>query len=61
MQEMSPVDETFRLGATEWVLGIRTHRIFNNSEGKWHQVHHHGSLNDAELPACHHPAVLVRR
>jgi len=30
-------------------MSIRTSRIFRLTEGEWRQVHHHGSVDDADL------------
>ncbi len=38
-----------RLGDSELALAIRTTRIFRNMEGRWRQVHHHGSIEDPDL------------
>jgi ketosteroid isomerase-like protein len=38
-------------------LVIRTTRIFRRTEGRWRQVHHHGSIDDAELLAAYQQAV----
>lgn len=39
----------FRVGETVIPLAIRTTRIFRMMEGRWRQVHHHGSIEDPEL------------
>lgn len=39
----------FRNGDTIVPLAIRTTRIFRMIEGRWQQVHHHGSIDDPEL------------
>lgn len=38
-------------------LAIRTTRIFRRMEGRWRQVHHHGSIDDAELLGAYQQAV----
>jgi ketosteroid isomerase-like protein len=38
-------------------LSIRTTRIFRRTEGKWRQVHHHGSIDDARMLASFQEAV----
>jgi ketosteroid isomerase-like protein len=38
-------------------LAIRTTRIFKMSDGRWRQVHHHGSIDDPELLARYQAAV----
>jgi ketosteroid isomerase-like protein len=48
----------FRRGSTEIVLAIRTTRIFKKTDGKWKQVHHHGSIDDPKLLAQYQSAVL---
>jgi len=32
-------------------LNIRTTRIFHLVDGRWRQIHHHGSIEDANLLA----------
>lgn len=40
-------------------LAIRTSRIFQrDSEGKWRQTHHHGSIDDPQMLADYQHAVL---
>ncbi len=51
----------FRKGHTELALAIRTSRIFKKLEGRWRQVHHHGSIEDPELLARYQSAVLGKR
>jgi hypothetical protein len=51
----------FRCGDTEIALAIRTSRIFRRSEGRWRQVHHHGSIEDPRLLAAYQAAVLGQR
>jgi ketosteroid isomerase-like protein len=51
----------FRLGDTELPLAIRTSRIFKKLEGKWRQVHHHGSIEDPALLARYQSAVFSTR
>lgn len=48
----------FRLGGEETTLAIRTSRIFRNINGRWRQVHHHGSIEDPQLLARYQAAVL---
>jgi ketosteroid isomerase-like protein len=48
----------FRKGDTELALAIRTSRIFKKLEGRWKQVHHHGSIEDPELLSRYQSAVL---
>lgn len=53
--------EHFRLGGEEIKLAIRTSRIFKNMNGRWRQVHHHGSIEDPQLLARYQGAVLGRK
>jgi hypothetical protein len=48
----------FRLGNDEVQLAIRTTRIFRKLEGRWRQVHHHGSIDDRKLLNSYQSAVL---
>lgn len=41
----------FSIGETAINLAIRTTRIYRLIDGKWRQVHHHGSIDDPELLA----------
>jgi ketosteroid isomerase-like protein len=47
-----------RLDNDEIKLAIRTSRIFRKHQGRWRQVHHHGSIEDASLLARYQYAVL---
>ncbi len=47
----------FRIGDTAVPLAIRTSRIFILIDGKWKQVHHHGSIDDPELLARYQSTV----
>lgn len=38
-------------------LSIRTTRIFRRVEGKWRQIHHHGSIDDPVMLAAFQEAV----
>ena len=38
-------------------LAIRTSRIFRRGDGRWRQVHHHGSIDDPRLLAAYQEAV----
>lgn len=51
----------FRRGGEEIALAIRTSRIFQKVGGRWRQVHHHGSIEDARLLARYQAAVLGQR
>ncbi len=42
---------TYRDGGAVKDLNIRTTRIFRLIDGRWRQVHHHGSIEDAKLLA----------
>lgn len=47
----------FRVGSTTVSLAIRTSRIYRLINDEWRQVHHHGSIDDAELLAQYQQAV----
>jgi ketosteroid isomerase-like protein len=51
----------YRLGDTELALAIRTSRVYRKIEGRWKQVHHHGSIDDPDLLARYQSAVLGKR
>jgi ketosteroid isomerase-like protein len=43
-------------------LAIRTTRVFRrDADGKWRQVHHHGSIDDPHMLAAYQEAVLGQR
>lgn len=42
-------------------MAIRTSRVFRRISGEWRQVHHHGSVDDAELLAAYQQAVRSNR
>jgi ketosteroid isomerase-like protein len=43
-------------------LAIRTSRIFRRDpDGRWLQVHHHGSIDDPQMLAAYQAAVLGKR
>jgi ketosteroid isomerase-like protein len=43
-------------------LAIRTSRIFRHApDGTWHQVHHHGSIDDPEMLASYQELVLGKK
>ena len=48
----------FRLAGEEIRLAIRTSRIFRKLDGRWKQVHHHGSIEDPTLLARYKAAVI---
>lgn len=50
-----------RIGGEEIQLAIRTSRIFRKNNGRWRQVHHHGSIEDPQLLATYQGAVLGRK
>lgn len=47
-----------RLGGKELTLAIRTSRIFQKRDDRWRQVHHHGSIEDAQLLARYQSIIL---
>jgi ketosteroid isomerase-like protein len=47
----------FRLGDEEIKLAVRTSRIFRKFDGRWQQVHHHGSIEDPRLLERYQAAV----
>jgi hypothetical protein len=47
-----------RLRGEEIILAIRTSRIFQKIDGCWKQVHHHGSIENAQLLGEYQSAVL---
>jgi len=48
---------TYRDGDAVKDLNIRTTRVFCRIDGRWRQVHHHGSIEDAKLLADYQNAV----
>jgi len=48
----------FQLGNRQVDLIIRTSRVFRRLGSNWKQIHHHGSIEDAELLAKYQSAVL---
>jgi ketosteroid isomerase-like protein len=48
---------TYRDGSDMKTLNIRTTRIFQFINGRWRQMHHHGSIEDAKLLADYQTAV----
>lgn len=42
-------------------LAIRTTRVFRRMEGRWRQVHHHGSMDDPRMLAQYQEAVAEGR
>jgi len=51
----------FRNGDTELALAIRTSRVFRQFDGRWKQVHHHGSIEDPDLLARYQSALSGKR
>lgn len=49
------------LGDDRIDLHIRTSRIFHKLNGRWRQVHHHGSIDDPALLQRYQALVLGRR
>jgi pimeloyl-ACP methyl ester carboxylesterase/ketosteroid isomerase-like protein len=49
-----------RTGGEEIALAIRTTRVFRRIDGRWNQVHHHGSIEEPRLLARYQAAVLGR-
>ena len=47
----------FKKGGDRMELAIRTSRIFRKVDGRWQQVHHHGSIEDPELLGRYQAAV----
>ncbi len=47
----------FRIGETVISLAIRTTRIYRLFDGKWRQVHHHGSIDNPEMLSRYQSAV----
>ena len=48
---------TYRDGDSVRDLNIRTTRVFRLIDGRWRQVHHHGSIEDPKLLADYQSAV----
>lgn len=51
----------FRQSGKELNLAIRTSRIFRKCDGRWRQVHHHGSIDDPRLLEQYQSAVLAKQ
>ncbi len=49
---------TFEKGDTKLDLAIRTSRIYRLVNGRWKQIHHHGSIEEPELLAQYQRAVM---
>ena len=55
-----------RMEGRSLLLNIRTTRIFRRNadgrhDGRWHQVHHHGSIDDPQMLGAYQEAVLGNR
>ena len=50
----------FRNGGEMLSLAIRTSRIFRKIDGRWRQVHHHGSIDDPGLLKRYQAAIADR-
>ncbi len=48
----------FQLGKKKINLAIRTSRTYRINCGRWHQIHHHGSIDNPKLLAAYQEAVL---
>ena len=48
----------FRLNGKQVELAIRTSRFYRQDCGKWHQIHHHGSIDAPALLAEYQSAVF---
>lgn len=48
----------YQLGHERIELMIRTSRIFRKVAGRWRQIHHHGSIEDAAVLARYQAVVL---
>ena len=48
---------TYHDGEAVKTLNIRTSRIFQFVDGRWRQMHHHGSIEDAKLLEDYQSAV----
>jgi SnoaL-like domain len=51
----------FRINGDEITLAIRTSRIFQNINGQWQQVHHHGSIENPQLLDKYQSAILGKK
>ena len=51
----------YRSGLTKLAMAIRTSRVFRLIDDDWKQVHHHGSIDDAELLSQYQCAVRGER
>jgi len=51
----------FQLGEHKIDLAIRTSRTYRMDCGRWHQIHHHGSIDNPKLLAAYQEAVLGKQ
>lgn len=51
---------SFKLNETEIELAIRTSRVYLKVKQQWKQLHHHGSIDQAELLAHYQSTVLQK-
>ncbi|MCB2183125.1 MAG: nuclear transport factor 2 family protein [Desulfobulbaceae bacterium] len=51
---------TFSLADESIELAIRTSRIFQKQDGRWKQVHHHGSIEEPHLLDRYQKAVMKK-
>ena len=51
----------FKLGEQKIDLAIRTSRTYRMDCGRWHQIHHHGSIDNPKLLAAYQEAVLGKK
>src|SRR3954454_22581616 len=53
---------TLEISGRKLDLAIRTSRIFRRGpDGNWHQVHHHGSIDDPQMLASYQELVLGKK
>lgn len=50
----------FERGPVALDLAIRTTRVFRSVDGRWRQIHHHGSIEDPALLGAYRDAVAGR-
>ena len=48
----------YEVGGAKLGLAIRTTRVFRKLDGRWRQVHRHGSIDNPEALKAYHKAVL---
>lgn len=51
----------FEAGEQKIELAIRTSRTYRMDCGKWHQIHHHGSIDNPKLLAAYQEVVLGKQ